>query len=274
MMTAMRFATFRFLGELADLVPAARGDAPLRHAFAGQPAVKDVIESLGVPHPEVDAILVDGRPVGFGHRLEDGAVVEVIPAGLRPDLAPKDRTGPAPQGQPRFVLDGHLGRLARHLRMLGFDSWYRPDADDAELAAVSSDEDRVLLTRDRGLLRRGIVARGRLVRSDRPSEQLREVVARYGLAASARPFTRCVRCGEALESVAREEVLDRLEPLTKRYYDAFARCRGCGRIYWAGSHHARMSRLVEWILGPDGGGSPVAPAVPFTHTGETQGGSR
>jgi uncharacterized protein with PIN domain len=189
-------------------------------------------------------------------------------------VVPEDRTGPPPQAEPRFVLDGHLGRLARHLRMLGFDTWYRPDAGDAELAAVSHDEDRILLTRDRGLLRRGIVVRGRLVRSDRPSEQLREVVARYGLAASARPFTRCVRCGESLEAVAREEVLDRLEPLTKRYYDAFARCRGCGRIYWAGSHHARMSRIVESVVGLAGRASPVAPAVPFTHTGDTQGGSR
>ncbi len=248
----MAEATFRFHGELRDHLGGARAVDAIVHPFAGRPAVKDAIEALGVPHPEVDAILVDGRPVAFGHRLDDGVVVDVLPAGSRADLAPAQRTGPAPLAEPRFVLDGHLGRLARHLRMLGFDTWYRPDADDAELADVSAAEDRILLTRDRGLLRRAAVVRGRWMRSDRPSEQLDEVVARYGLAASARPFSRCIRCGARLETVRREDVLDRLEPLTRRYFREFARCPGCGRVYWAGSHHARMSRLIESVIGGQG----------------------
>lgn len=249
MMRSMGEATFRFHGEIRDLVPSARDGAPVVHRFTGRPAVKDAVEALGVPHPEIDAILVDGRPVGFGHRLEDGEVVDVIPAGLRPEVASADRTGPPPLAEPRFVLDGHLGRLARHLRMLGFDTWYRRDAADAELATVAHDEDRILLTRDRALLRRGLVVRGRFVRSDRPAEQLREIVRRYGLAATARPFSRCIRCGALLEAVGREDVLDMLEPLTKRYFEEFARCGGCGRVYWAGSHHRRMSQVVDSVLG-------------------------
>jgi uncharacterized protein with PIN domain len=241
-------ATIRFHGDLEELLPLARRGGPVIHAFDGHPAVKDAIEALGVPHPEVDAILVDGRPVGFGHRLEAGSVVDVLPAGTRPDIPASERTGPSSQTEPRFVLDGHLGRLARHLRMLGFDTWYRRDAADDELAEVSRAEDRVLLTRDRALLRRGQVVRGRFVRSDRPAEQLREVVERFALAATARPFTRCIRCGERLEAVGREQVLDRLEPLTRRYYHEFARCPGCARVYWQGSHHARMARLVGSVL--------------------------
>jgi uncharacterized protein with PIN domain len=242
-------ATFRFHGDLDELLPAARRGAPVVHAFDGRPAVKDAIEALGVPHPEVDAILVDGRPVGFGHPLGDGAVIDVLPAGARPDIPAGARTGPPPQNEPRFALDGHLGRLARHLRMLGFDAWYRRDADDEELAVVSHAEDRILLTRDRALLRRGLVVRGRYVRSDRPTEQLRELVDRYALATTARPFTRCLRCGGRLEAVDRERVLDRLEPLTRRYFREFARCPGCDRVYWQGSHHARMSRVVEAAIG-------------------------
>lgn len=244
----MGTAIFRFHGDLQGLLPAARRGASVAHAFDGRPAVKDAIEAIGVPHPEVDAILVDGRPVGFGHRLDDGSVVDVLPAGARPDIPAGERTGPPTQAQPRFVLDGHLGRLARHLRMLGLDARYRRDAADDELAEASAAEDRILLTRDRALLRRSVVVRGRFVRSDRPLEQLREVVARYGLADAARPFTRCLRCGERLEAVDREQVLDRLEPLTRRYYREFARCTGCGRVYWPGSHHARMRTLVEAVL--------------------------
>lgn len=242
-------ATFRFHGELDELLPAARRGDPVVHAFDGRPAVKDAIEALGVPHPEVDAILVDGRPVGFGHRLESGSVVDVLPAGDQTDIPLAERTGPPPPAEPRFVLDGHLGRLVRHLRMLGFDAWYRRDAADDELAAVSAAEDRILLTRDRALLRRSIVVRGRFVRSDRPAEQLREVVGRFGLAGVARPFTRCIRCGAHLAPVTRAEVIERLEPLTRRYYDDFARCTGCGRVYWPGSHHARMRTLVGSVLG-------------------------
>ncbi len=148
------------------------------------------------------------------------------------------------------MLDGHLGRLARYLRMLGFDSHYDRNAADDELARLSADEGRILLTRDRGLLKRSLVRLGYLVRDDDPRRQLLEVVGRYGLAGTARPFSRCVRCNGDIEPVDRSDVAERLagEPRTLRYFEKFGRCAGCGSIYWPGSHFDRMSRLVEEIV--------------------------
>jgi len=245
----MASATFRFYGELNDFLPPGKRQVAFAHRFGGSAAVKDSIEAVGVPHPEVDVIVVNGTLVEFDHRLEDGDAVSVYPAFASIDVDPSRRVGPTLQADPRFVLDGHLGRLAAYLRMLGFDAWYRTDVADEVLALVSRDEDRILLTRDRALLRRGAITRGRWVRSDAPREQLREVVDRFELAASAVPFTRCIRCNGRLEPISRDEVLDRLQPLTRRYYEVFSRCADCAAVFWRGSHHARMVRLIEGVLG-------------------------
>jgi uncharacterized protein with PIN domain len=246
----MPTATLRFHGSLNDFLPAGRRGADLEWRFEAEPGVKDVIEALGVPHPEVDLILAGGRAVGFGYKVKAGDRIEVF--GLDRPAEQADLPGlvPAPSDPRRFVLDGHLGRLARYLRMLGFDAAYDRVAADDELARVSADEERILLTRDRGLLKRSIVRLGYLVRDDDPRRQLVEVVGRYGLAEKARPFTRCVRCGGEIEPVERSEVAERLagEPRTLRYFEAFGRCRACGSIYWQGSHFDRMSSLVQEIV--------------------------
>jgi uncharacterized protein len=246
----MARATLRFHGPLNDFLPAARRDRPISHRFDGEPGIKDVIEALGVPHPEVDVILVGGEPVGFARRLRDADIVEVYPSGEGPDVRAGDRVGPPPHGEPRFVVDGHLGRLAAYLRMLGFDTWYRNHADDDELARRSADEDRILLTRDRGLLKRGIVVRGAFVRSDRPREQLSEIGRRFDLGPRARPFSRCIRCNGRLVDAGREDVAGRVPPYTFRVHDTYGICPDCGAIYWKGTHHERMSRLIEATLGP------------------------
>ncbi len=258
MTIGMSRATVALHGDLADSVPALRGvaapaalDAPaaLERTFDGHPAVKDVLEALGVPHPEVAALTVNGAPVGLGHRLSDGDRVEAWPASEAARLRLPSATPSAPEdaAEPRFVLDGHLGRLAAYLRMLGFDTWYEPAADDVRLAVVAATQRRILLTRDRGLLKRGLVRRGAFVRSDRPVEQLVEVARRFGLVDHWRPFGRCLRCNALLVAASRDEVLDRLQPLTRIHYDDFRRCPGCEAVYWKGSHHARMTRLVERV---------------------------
>jgi hypothetical protein len=243
----MAWARIKVHGELNDFLPRDRRGFVARRRFEGRPAVKDVLEAHGVPHPEIAAITVNGRAVGFDHHLEDGDRVEAWPADMAAanGLAPVGPSPPDRASDPRFVVDGHLGRLAAYLRMLGFDTWYRSQADDELLARLAATEARILLTRDRGLLRRSVVERGTYLRADRPFEQLVEVTRRLGLLDRCQPFGRCLRCNSILDQVSREQVLDRLQPLTRIYYDDFRLCAGCGAIYWKGSHHARMERLID-----------------------------
>lgn len=241
---------FRFHGSLNDFLPSGRRGREIGREVDGTPSLKDCVEALGVPHPEVDLVLVSGLPADLSYRLRPGDRIDVYGPDRPPELAHLPGLIPPPPDPPRFVLDGHLGRLARYLRMLGFDSRYDRAAADDELARLSADEGRILLTRDRGLLKRSIVRLGYLVRDDDPRRQLLEVVGRYGLAVTARPFSRCVRCNGNIEPVDRSDVAERLagEPRTLRYFEKFGRCAGCGSIYWPGSHFDRMSRLVEEIV--------------------------
>jgi hypothetical protein len=244
----MATATIRINGALNDFLSAARRERPISHPFDGEPGVKDIIEALGVPHPEVDLVLVNGEPARFDRRLRDGDDVSVYPPGLGPAVPSSARVGPPPLDEPRFVVDGHLGRLAAYLRMLGFDTWYRNHADDEELARVGAGDDRILLTRDRGLLKRSVVVRGAFVRADRPREQLAEIGRRFDLGMSARPFTRCIRCNGVLSPAGRDDVKGRVPPYTFRTHAEYGVCPDCGSIYWKGSHHERMSRLIAATL--------------------------
>jgi uncharacterized protein len=243
--------TLRFYAALNDFLPAAkrREPLPLVVALRERDSVKDVIESQGVPHTEVDLVLANGEPVSFGYRVDDGDRIAVYPAFRRIDVAGTSRVRPAPLAEARFVLDVHLGRLAAHLRLLGFDTLYWTHKDDPDLARVAHDEDRILLTRDRGLLKRGNVTRGYHVWATNPDEQVVEVLRRFDLFGAVTPFTRCTRCNGRLECVSKAEVLDQLEPKTKLYFDEFARCAGCGQVYWKGSHHGRIARLIEQLAG-------------------------
>lgn len=246
-------AHFRFYAELNDLLPSTGGDIKVALSQNGDQSVKHLIESLGVPHTEVGRVLVDGVAVDFGYLVRGGDQVEIYPLACE---NPCD-----PSASPRFILDNHLGRLAVYLRMLGFDASYRNDFQDDELASLCSREDRILLTRDKRLLMRNQVARGYWLRSKVPRRQLEEVVHRYRLAGAIRPFQRCMRCNEPLLPVKKEVILDRLEPLTRRYFDEFHLCPACDKVYWKGSHYERMRLLIEQVrIYADGGegSSPTA----------------
>lgn len=243
----MSSALFRFYAELNDFLPSEQRQRDLAYAVRRRAAIKDVIEALGVPHTEVAMILVNGTPVGFDHILGDDERVSVFPAFRHLDPTPDATLQPPPPSPPRFVLDAHLGTLARYLRLLGFDTLYRNDYDDAQLADISAREDRVLLTRDRGLLKRRIVERAHFVRPDVPERQLKEVVQRFALSESARPFRRCSRCNGLLQKVDKAAIEDRLAPKTRIHYQRFLQCQGCGRIYWAGSHFKRLRRLLSVV---------------------------
>lgn len=240
-------ATFLFLGELNDFLPKPRRHQPIRCFFRGRQTVKHLIESLGVPHPEVGSILSGESPLTFETLVRDGDSIAVAPPRL-PLPLPASNAGLAEAEPIRFVLDNHLGRLAAYLRLLGFDVCYRNDLQDDELARISSTEQRVLLTRDHRLLMRTCIREGYWLRSKIPRQQLLEVLRRWNLAPLARPFRRCLRCNGLLQAVPKEHILDQLQPLTRRYYEEFRLCADCGQIYWKGSHYERMQAWLDSVL--------------------------
>jgi uncharacterized protein with PIN domain/sulfur carrier protein ThiS len=232
-------ATFRFHAELDDFLPPDQRHSPIPLVFSPHQTVKHLFESLGVPHPEVASIQVNGQPAGFARRLKAGDRVDVFP------FSPDQRQALARNGGHGFLLDIHLGKLARYLRVLGFDTAYRNDYDDEELAEISQTQNRILLTRDRRLLMRNQVHSGYCVRSLEPRQQVLEVVLRFKLKDDVVPFQRCPRCNTPLESVSKAEVLERLEPLTRRHFDEFHICPECRQIYWKGSHYERMLVFIN-----------------------------
>jgi uncharacterized protein with PIN domain len=240
-------AFFHFHHELSDFFTEPDTALSVQYGFDGKPSMKDAIEALGVPHTEVDAIVVNGAPVGFGYHLADGDAVSVYPASLGPGLT----STVALRGKPRplFVVDVNLGKLARLLRMLGFDAAYRNDFNDREIAQLAAGEGRIVLTRDRRLLRFKVIEHGYWLRSDDPAAQIREVVRRYGLGPIIKPFRRCLVCNGVIEPVEKEKILERLEPKTILYFDDFFVCSGCSKIYWKGSHYDHMNKTLGFLKG-------------------------
>jgi len=237
----------RFYAELNDFLRPDRRGWPITLDVAAGTTVKDLVESCGVPHTEIDVILVNGESVDFGHQVGDGDRVSVYPVFEALDMSPLVRLRPRPLREPRFVLDVHLGRLARNLRLLGFDSVWRNDLTDEELATISVHDRRILLTRDRGLLKRAKVTHGYLVRETNRRRQIVEILRRFDLFGAVVPFGRCLKCNGVLEPVAKEEVEHRLPPRTRQDYEDFRMCPDCDRIYWQGSHYERLVALVEEI---------------------------
>ncbi|MFP4114411.1 MAG: Mut7-C RNAse domain-containing protein [Spirochaetota bacterium] len=244
----MATVALRFYEELNDFLPPERRKTAFSVAIDGTPSVKDVIERCGVPHPEVDLVLVDGRSVGWDERLSGGERVAVYPVFESIDIGEAQRLRPEPLREPRFAVDASLGALATLLRLLGFSATYEKDQADAALVALASREQRILLTRDREILKRSLVSRGYYVRSSVPEEQAAEVVARFDLAAIARPFSRCTACGGALRPATSDEVEANVPPRSREAYDEFFVCARCGKAFWRGSHWEELRSKIERIF--------------------------
>jgi uncharacterized protein len=235
----------RFYAELNDHLSPPRQYKTLERTFFTPGSVKDVIESFGVPHTEVELILADGASVPFDHVIRDGERIAVYPKFESFDVTPELQVRREPLRESRFVLDVHLGRLAAYLRMLGFDTAYRNCYSDPQLVRISISEERILLTRDRGVLKHAAVTHGYLVRETDSHRQLAEVVSRFDLARSLRTFTRCMGCNGVLRDVRQEDVAAQLPPRAASEFDEFKQCAQCGKVYWKGSHYRRMLRWVE-----------------------------
>jgi hypothetical protein len=214
-------------------------------------SVKDLIESIGVPHTEVELILVNGKSVDFNYQVQAGDHIRVYPTVESLDISPLKSSfrhcQPKALDQPVFVLDVHLGRLAAYLRMLGFDTLYRNDYDDAELANISAGEKRILLTCDRRLLMRKQVNYGYFVRARQPQQQILEILQRFNLYDKQKPFTRCMYCNGKTRPVNKQQIESRLLPKTKKYFDKFYQCESCDKIYWQGSHYLKMQEIINKI---------------------------
>ena len=235
----------QFHGHLDFFLGSRRGTGAVQRTLKEKTSVKDVIESCGVPHPEVDLILINRQSIDFNHTLTSDAEIAVFPVGTAPTQWADKRLQLTSISS--FIADGHLGRLTRNLRLLGFDIAYDQHADDRHLLSVMNRQNRALLTRDRRLLMHAMVKTGYYPRSQNADEQTIEVIRRFDLLESIAPFTRCLRCNESMREIPKADVIEKLEPLTKVYYEEFQRCTGCGQIYWAGSHFKKLQKRIEII---------------------------
>lgn len=237
---------FRFYSELNDFLPVSKRQANFTHFFKERTSIKDMIEALGIPHPEVDLIEVNGEAVDFSYIVTDGDRINVYPVSAS-TVKPTVRVRPTYLPS-HFVLDVHLGKLATSLRMLGFDTLYRNDYSDEELAQISATQQRILLTRDKGLLMRSLVTYGYYVRETDPWRQVVEVLRRFELFKLVTPFQRCLRCNGLLKPVDKEAIVDQLPQNIQMYINEFHRCSQCSQIYWKGSHYERMQQSIAEVL--------------------------
>ncbi len=238
-------ALFEFHNELKDFLPDSVKDVPVHYEFDGKPSIKDSIEAIGIPHTEVDLITVNGESVGFDYHMKGGDEVAVYPVSHSADISPRVRLRDKPV--PVFIVDVNLGKLAKLLRMAGFDAVFRNYYNDHDVAGLAHTENRIVLTRDRRLLRHRIITHGYWVRSSDPGQQLLEVLGRFNLWSRINPFNRCLDCNGAIVPVPKDDILEQLEPKTILYYDEFYKCSDCGKIYWKGSHYDHMNTVLDSI---------------------------
>jgi uncharacterized protein with PIN domain len=232
---------------LNDFLPAAKRKKSFSHSYEGNMTIKDIIESLGVPHTEIDLILANGQSVDFKYKSNENDQISVYPVFESLDIGTVTRLRPKPLRETRFILDVHLGKLARYLRMTGFDTLYENDYEDNQIIKIAKNEHRIILTRDLGILKNGNVTHGYFIRSQNPKAQLREVIARFDLKDQIQPFNRCMSCNGKIVHVDKKEIEDQLLPKTLKYFDEFFRCIGCGKIYWEGSHYKKMLNRIETL---------------------------
>lgn len=244
----MKTATFTFHGRTRFFLSRRQQQQPIVQDFDWRGTIKDMVESIAPPHTEIELITVNGKSVGWDTIMQDGDDVQVYSDFDAVDIPDKIRLTPAYEGKPKFILDTHLGRLASYLRMMGFDTLYRNDYPDDVLAEVSASENRIVLTRDVGVLKRGIVVHGYFVRNTDPRKRLLEINERYNLAPYADPFGRCMSCNGELKIVDKTEIANSVPDGVTDTFDTFHQCLACEKIYWKGSHYTKMERIIAEVM--------------------------
>ena len=242
----MKTVYFRFYEELNDFLPYEKRKR-IEHHFIDRTSVKDMIESLGVPHTEIDLILVNGKSVDFSYTVNDKDEISVYPVFESLDISNVQHLRAEPLREPKYVLDVHLGKLARYMRMVGLDTVYKNNFSDDELVEISLKEKRTILTKDRGILKRNEVMHGCWIRNEDPEKQLKEVVERFDLKNKLREFSRCLECNSTLTEIEKEKIFDHLPPKVKEWQNEFYYCGNCDKVYWKGSHYEKMKKIIDEI---------------------------
>ena len=240
-------ATFRFYEELNDFISPEKRKRPFPFEFSGKPSVKDTIEAIGVPHTEVDLILVNSRPVNFNHNICNDDFISVYPVFESLDITSVTLLRSKGLRKIKFILDVHLGKLAAYLRMAGFDCFYENDYPDQDLIRIAVNESRTILTRDLDILKNGAVTHGYWIRSQDPKKQFEEVVKKFKLFPMFKPLSRCIRCNGLIRPAPKERVLHLIKEATKQFYQEFFHCSSCHRVYWKGSHYYRMKKFIDSV---------------------------
>jgi hypothetical protein len=243
----MKRAFLRFYEELNDFLPPDKRKVRFEHDFIDRASVKDMIESLGVPHTEIDMILVNGNSVDFSYVINDEDDISVYPVFESFDISNIQHLRSKPLREPKFIADVHIGSLARYLRMLGFNVLYKNDFSNQEIIDLSLTEKRAILTKDRKLLKNSKVTHGYWIRNEEPEEQVKEVIIRFNLKDDVKEFLRCLECNNILEPVEKEKVENRIPPKVKKWQNEFWYCRNCDKVFWKGSHYKEMRKFIERI---------------------------
>lgn len=247
----MNTAFLRVYEELNNFLPLERRKTRFEHHFRDNPSIKDIIESIGIPHTEVDLILINGKSVDFSARVQDGDFISIYPVFESFDIKGISKVRPNPLRKTKFIVDTHLGKLARYLRMLGFDTLYKPEYSSGEIIQLALKEHRIILSNSRELLKHKSITHGYCINNYNPLDQLRRVVQRFFLWDKMVPFSRCMLCNAGLQPITKEEILDRLPPKVKKGQQEFKICPVCQRIYWKGTHYEKMMRMIEKLGNSD-----------------------
>ncbi|HKB84994.1 MAG TPA: Mut7-C RNAse domain-containing protein [Ignavibacteriaceae bacterium] len=240
-------AFFRFYEELNDFLPEEKRKAKFEHKFIDQASIKDMIESLGVPHTEIDMILVNGDSVDFKYIVQDKDEISVYPVFESLDISKVQHLRNKPLREPKFVADIHLGSLAKYLRMFGFDVLYKNDFANDELIEASLEEKRAILTKDRELLKNNRIMHGYWIRNNSIEKQVKEVIERFDLKDNITEFMRCLECNSILIPVEKDKIADKLPSKVREWQENFWYCEQCDKIYWKGTHYEKMIKFIEQI---------------------------
>ncbi len=257
----MKTAYLRFYAELNDFLPVDKRQRSFAYQFSLSPSVKDVVESCGVPHSEIDVILINHESVQFTYSLNNGDRVSIYPVFETFDMSPLIRLRAKPLRTTKFILDETLGKLTGKMRMLGFDSINEVAQDKSEFIHRALDEKRIILTKSRNLLKFKSISHGYWIRATEINEQIDEVISRFDLYSQIKPFTRCISCNGKIHAVQKEDITDLVPIKIIRYQRKFWQCKLCHKIYWQGSHHQKMLEQIKHIIS-EGQSDSINPQIP------------